>query len=151
MANVVYSRGQYALGQGRLTTSANLQVMLVTTAYVANMDHNTVDDGTTSDPASYEISVSGYARQQLASLTLTEDDTNDCAYFDAADTTFQTLAAGQTVGGAVVYIYSSSGGTTSDTGQDLATFLSLTPTPCNGGNITIVYSTAGIIRIGTTS
>lgn len=151
MANLIYSRGQYDLGMGLLTTGAALRVMLVTTGYTASMDHNLVDDGTTNDPASYEIGVSGYARQSVAGLAWTEDDTNDCAYLDATDTTWGNLTAGATIGAAIIYRYSTAGGTTSDTGQDLVSYYSLTATPTNGGALTLTYSTAGILEVGTTS
>lgn len=154
MANVVYSRGQYIMARGRVTTSATYTLALVSTGYTADMNHNTFDDGTTSDPDGYEISVAGYARATLASVTLTEDDTNDMACLDAADTTFGNLTAGQTIGGAVIYIYSTSGGTTSDTGQDLLSYYALTATPTNGGALTIQWAATtngGFLKIGTTS
>jgi predicted Zn-dependent protease len=43
----------------------------------------------------------------------------DFVFFNATNTTFEAVGAGATVGNALVYIYSTSGGTTSDTGQDL--------------------------------
>jgi hypothetical protein len=136
-----------------MTQSSAFRLMLVTTAYAENMNHNTVDDGTTSDPLSYEISVGGYARQNVT-LTAFEDDTNDFAGLDSPDKTFSALAAGQTVGGAVLYRYSTSGDTTADTGQDLLSFYDVTDTPTNGGDISIVWastSAGGTLRLGTTS
>jgi hypothetical protein len=128
--------------------------MLVTTGYSADQDHNLVDDGTTSDPKSYEIGVGGYARQNLASRALFEDDGNDFAGLDANDVTFPALLAGATIGGAVLSRYSSSGGTTSDTGQDLIAFYDVTDTPTNGGDIVIQWastSAGGVLKLGTTS
>ncbi len=157
MANLVYSRGQYIIGQVN-STSVAWTLMLVSTSYVANMDHNSVNANTSSgaagEPKVFEITVAGYARQSLAALTLTEDDTNDFAYLDANDVTFTALTAGQTIGGAVLYRYSSSGGTTGDSGQDLLAFYDVTDTPTNGGDITIQWasSSAGaVLKLGTTS
>lgn len=154
MPNVVFNRGKFLVGQRRVSSSADLQMMLVSTGYVADQDHNLVDDGTTSDPKSYEISVTNYARQQLAGLTLVEDDNLDFAYLDANDPVFASLGVGATIGGAVVYVYSSSGGSTSDTGQELLLFQDLTDTPTNGGSITIQIassSAGGLLKLGTTS
>lgn len=157
MANGVYARGMYVVGQMN-TTAAVLNCMLVSTSYVFNTAHNSVNanssSGSLGEPKVYEITVGGYSRQALASLTLTEDDTNVFAYLDATDSTFSALVAGQTVGGAVVYRYSSSGGTTGDSGQDLIAFYDVTDTPTNGGDIVIQWassSAGGVLKIGTTS
>lgn len=154
MANLVFNRGKYIVGTVDMTAST-FRLMLVSTGYVENQDHNTVDDGTTSDPLSYEISVGGYSRQSVG-LAAFEDDTNDFAGLDSADKTFSSLAAGQTVGGCVLYRYSTSGSpnTTSDTGQDLIAFYDVTDTPTNGGDITIQWastSAGGTLKLGTTS
>jgi len=155
MPNLVYNRGKFITGQINLAaTSIDLMLMLVTTGYTSDDAHNLVDDGTTNDPKSYEISVGGYARQALASRALFEDDTNDFAGLDATDVTFSALAAGATIGGAVLYRYSTSGGTTSDTGQDLLALYDVTDTPTNGGDITIQWastSAGGVLKLGSTS
>jgi len=155
MANLVYNRGKFLTGQINLAaTSFELQLMLVTTGYTSDDAHNLVDDGTTNDPKSYEISVGGYARQNLSSRALFEDDTNDFAGLDASDVTFTALAAGATIGSAVLYRYSTSGGTTSDTGQDLIARYEVTATPTNGGDITIQWastSAGGVLKLGSTS
>jgi len=155
MPNLVYNRGKFMTGQINLAgTSFELQLMLVTTQFTSDDGSNLVDDGTTTDPKGYEIAVGGYARQNLASRALFEDDTNDFAGLDAADVTFAALAAGATVGWAVLYRYSTSGGTTSDTGQDLLAAYDITDTPTNGGDITIQWastSAGGVIKLGSTS
>jgi hypothetical protein len=161
MANLVYNRGKMLAGLGHVSTSAAFRLMLVTTCYegLANLhDHNLVDDGTTTDPKSYELTVGGYGRGSVAGLTLVEDDTNDFAFLDATDQTFSALVAGETIGGAVLYIYSSSGGSlgtqTSDTGQELVAFYDLTNTPTNGGDITIAWASTtagGFFKFGSTS
>lgn len=156
MANGVYNRGFYVFGRDFVSgsTASAVRVMLVSTGYTFSGAHNTVDDGSTSDPASYEIAVSGYARHSLASLVAFEDDTNTMAGIDASDATFTALAAGATIGGAVSYRYSTSGGTTSDTGQDLISFYDVTDTPTNGGDITIQWASTsggGWLRLTSTS
>lgn len=157
MANLVYNRGKYLEIQLD-TTGASLQLMLVSTGYTANQDHNFVyadsSSGVNGEPKVYEIAVGGYSRQTLAGLVRFEDDTNDFAGLDANDVTFAALAAGATVGGAVLYRYSSSGGTTGDSGQELIAFYDVTDTPTNGGDITIQWastSAGGVLKFGTTS
>jgi hypothetical protein len=154
VANLVYNRGKYVATRFPLAaTSETLTLMLVTTAYTANQDHNLVDDGTTSDPKSYEIAPSGYSRQSLANVSRFQDDTNDFAGIDADNVTFSALAAGATIGAGVLYRYSSSG-TTSDTGQELLGYYEVTATPTNGGDITIAWastSAGGVLKYGTTS
>ncbi len=157
MPNGVFNRGKQNVGKYDVT-GFTLRAMLVNTSFPSNVtfdpDLNFVSEGTSSGPFSYEISVGGYARQTLAAVTLTEDDTNDFAYVDANDVTFSALVAGQTVGGCVVYKYTSSGGTTGDSGQDLWAFYDLTDTPTNGGDISVVWATSsqgGVLKLGTTS
>jgi hypothetical protein len=152
VANLVYNRGKFLTGQVDMTATT-WRVMLVTTGYTSDDGHDVVSDGTTSDPQSYEIGVSGYARQNLT-FTLFEDDTNDFAGLDAANTTFTALSAGATIGSAIIYRYSTSGGTTSDTGQDLLARYEVTATPTNGGDITIAWastSAGGVLKLGSTS
>lgn len=162
MADLVFNRGKFLAASGRVSTSADIQIMLVTTCFldVANLlDLNLVDDGTTNDPASYELTVSGYARHDLAGLAGFEDDTNDHAGLDATNATFSSLASGETIGAAVSYVYSSSGGsigtqTTSDTGQELLALYDIADTPTNGGDVTIQWADTtdgGFLKFGSTS
>lgn|SRR3990167_5428903 len=155
MANTVFNRGKFlAVGVKLADSSEALELLLVTTGYTYNADHNLVDDGTTDDPKSYELSVGNYSRQPILSKERFEDDTNDFAGLDAADVTFAALAAGGTVGAGVLYRYTSSGGTTSDTGQDLISYYSLTATPTNGGDIVFqvaATSDGGLLKYGSTS
>jgi hypothetical protein len=152
MSNFTFNRGKYLIGTVD-ATATTWRVMLLTTSFTSDDGLNTVDDGTTSDPATYEITVGGYSRQVLA-LSAFEDDTNDIAGLDGADKTFASLSAGQTIGWAVVYRYSTSGGTTSDTGQDLLAAYQLTATPTNGGDVTVQWastSAGGVLALRTTS
>jgi hypothetical protein len=132
---------------------STFRMALLTTQFTSDDALNVFDDGTTADPATYELTVSGYARQNVA-FTGFEDDTNDFAGLDVTDKTFSALSAGQTIGWACIFRYSTSGGTTSDTGQDVGLFYSLTPTPTNGGDVTIQIastSAGGALKIGSTS
>jgi hypothetical protein len=151
----VFNRGKFLVGRLALdSTGTVLNTVLVTTAFTFNADLDVLDDGTTSDPKSYEIGVSGYARQTLVSKLIFENDANDHAGLDADNVTYSALAAGATVGGQVTYWYSSSGGTTSDTGQALLVYHDFTATPTNGGDLTVAFadsSDGGVIKFGTTA
>lgn len=151
-----YNRGGYIAilkGVELTNTSQPLRMMLVTTGYTYNADHKTVDDGTTSDPLSYEIAPSGYARQDLASLAIYEDDNGDFAGLDAADVTFSSLGAGATIGAGVLFQFATSD-TTSDTGQSLLAYYATAATPTNGGDVTLQFaasSSGGVLRLQSTS
>jgi hypothetical protein len=152
MANFVTNRGKYLVAITDMLGST-FRMMLLTTSFTSDDALNTVDDGTTADPATYEITVSGYARKSFG-FSAFEDDSNDFAGLDVADQTFSSLSAGQTIGWACIYRYSTSGGTTSDTGQDLVSFYQLTATPTNGGDVTVQIastSAGGALKIGSTS
>lgn len=152
MANFLTNRWKYLVGITDMTGST-FRMALLTTQFTSDDALNTFDDGTTADPATYELTVSGYARQNVA-FTAFEDDTNDFAGLDCTDKTFASLSAGQTIGWACIFRYSTSGGTTSDTGQDIGMFYQVTATPTNGGDVTIQIgstSAGGALKIGSTS
>jgi hypothetical protein len=143
MANGVYNRGKYLIATaGANLASADLRVLLVKDTYVFDNDHNFVSDVIAG---SKEISVGGYARVALTTKTVTEDDTNDFAYLDADDVLFAALAAGQTVGGAVLYKFNAADGA-----AEVIAFYDLTDTLTNGGDITVVWNTpanGGVLKL----
>lgn len=146
MANGAYNKGLEELAKALTDLDgSDLKVLLVKDTYTFNKDHLWVDDGTVDDPASHEISVVGYARQTLASKAVTRDDANDFAYLDADDSSFTTLTAGQTAGGAVLFR-----NTGVDTTSPLIAFYDLVDTPTNGGTITVVWAAGtagGVIKL----
>lgn len=132
MASRWYNRGVYRALNGNITTSTDLRTLLVKSSYTFDVTHNTVADVVAG---SSEISVSGYARYDHATVAITEDDANNRAYLDLDDAAFTSLATGQTIGGAVVYIYNAS-----DASADVVAFLDVADTPTNGGNVTIQWA-----------
>lgn len=146
MANGVYNRGKQLLATaGANLSSADLRVMLVNSTYTFDNNHNFIDNVAAGDPIDHEISVGGYARQALANKTVTEDDTNDFAYLDADDTVFTALAAGQTIGGAILYKHNAS-----DAAAEVIAFYDLVDTATNGGNVTIQWATpanGGVLKL----
>lgn len=131
MANGVYNKGKYLLASGGITGSTDLRTLLVNTSYTFVDTHNTVSEVTAN-----EISVSGYGRYDHASITITEDDTNDFAYIDLDDAAFTALASGQTIGGAILYVYNAA-----DASANLVAFYDLADTATNGGDVTVQWAT----------
>lgn len=146
MANGVYNKGLEELAQATTDLQgADLRLMLVKSSYTFNKDHLTVDDGSANDPASHEVTVSGYARQALANEVVTRDDTNDFTYLDADDVVFTALAAGETIGGAVLFRHTGADGT-----APLIAFYDLVDTATNGGNVTVQWNTpanGGVLKL----
>lgn len=135
MASIVYNKGAYlALTASLNFGSDTIKALLVQSSYTPNKDHNFV-----SDIVASEISVSGYSRQTLATKTVTEDDTNDRVVFDADNPSFGSLAAGQTIGGVVIF---------KDTGSDatspLLFFNDTADTATNGNTVTFQIDAGGL-------
>lgn len=88
MASGLYNRVKYNLMKKLVDFSADsIKVLLLNNSHSFNPDHNVNTDVNTN-----EISGTGYTTGGLAlgSQTVTQDDTNDLAYFDAADATWTT-------------------------------------------------------------
>ena len=139
MANGCYNEGKKQIFNGSIDLdTSTIKVMLVKSTYTFDADHAAVDDGTADDPASHEISVSGYSRQSLAGRTVDKDTSNDFAYLDATDTVFSALASGETIGGAIIF---------KDSGLDTTSipiaFYDVTDTATNGSDITIQWAAVG--------
>ncbi len=145
MASAWYNKGKHQVLSGTINlTSDTIKVLLVTSSYSFNPDHNFA-----SDVSSNEISVTNYTggfagagRKTLASKSITEDDTNDLAYFDAADVTWTALGSGATIGGAILLKE-----VTNDGASPLIAFMDLTDTATNGGDITIAWNASGILTL----
>lgn len=133
MANGVYNRGKYlAATAGVNLASADLRVLLVKSTYAFDPTHNFVADVVAG---AQEISAAGYSRQALTSKVAVEDDVNNFAYLDADDPNFGSIAAGQTVGGAVLFIH-----TGSDATAQVLAFYDLADTLTNGLAMAMAFS-----------
>lgn len=136
MANVS-NRGKYEVifrnwGGGAPTVKA----ILLTTSFSFSADDNTLNQISTNR-------VSGTTDQTLGSLAITEDDTGDQAYLDAADPTWTSVAGGATATGCYTYI--ADGG--AESGDDLLGFVNTADTATNGGNITIQFASNGFLAL----
>jgi hypothetical protein len=101
MASGVYNRGLKELISGTTVWgSSTLKVMLVKNTYAFDRDHSVV-----SDIVSHELTSTNYARKTVTTPTSSQDDSADAAFLDSADLQWGSpaIAAGQTVGFAVVF------------------------------------------------
>ena len=153
MATFVYNLAAADIADGTIDLLTNtIKVMLVTSSYVANRDDDVVDAGGANDAVDHEISVSGYVagwgnsgRKALVNKTVTEDDANDRAEFDAADITWTALGAGATIAAAILI----KEGGANDTTSRLIAYLDIADTPTNGGDFTLQMDAQGIIQFST--
>jgi len=134
-----------------------LKVALVSdnTAYSFSPDTDSfvgdvLDGGTTAE----EFQGTGYSRQTLSNVTVTQDDTDDEGVADADDVTFKGLD-GDTI--QAVLVYKQVGGDDSTPGDDpivavyddnTAGSLADLPLTTNGGDVTLALSSEGIVNIG---
>lgn len=145
MASGWYNKGKYHVLNSTINLSSDtIKVMLVTSSYTFNADHDFI-----SDVSANELSVTGYTggfggsgRKTLTGKSITEDDTNDRAYFTASNVTWATLSAGQTIGGAILMKE-----VTTNADSPLIAFVDLVDTATNGGDITIAWNAGGILRL----
>lgn len=167
MAELVYNLARRRIADGlvQLGTEANgaagttvLGCMLVSTDYLDLGDGTIIDldfvaDGTTQSTTPYEAATSSnYARQTVGARTITEDDVGNRGDIDVADITFSAVSSGAGVIGAAIIFSVASSGTlnTESTAMILIskydTGFPVTP---NGGDITVQWSTGGILQFTT--
>lgn len=114
------------------TATPDRRVLLVTTSYTFDADHDDVADITNE--------ISQAQRESLAGETTVVDDANNRVECDATDTTFTTLAAGDTPGRAIVYLYNAV-----DANAILTCCCDLTAPPApNGGDYIIQWDAEGV-------
>lgn len=88
MASGIYNRLKYNLMKKIVDLGVDtINVMLLTSSHAFNADHNVK-----ADIDANEISGTGYTAggESLANKTVTQDDTNDRAVFDADDMTWSS-------------------------------------------------------------
>lgn len=135
--SLVTNKCVFLMAAGQLDLDADdIRCALVTSSYTENRDHNFMSDITN------ELSGGNYSRQALAGESVTEDDTNDWAKFDANDRLFAALqAAAGTPAKAIIFKF-----VTTDADSPMLASLALTSPPVpNGGDYTIVFGTNGLI------
>ena len=129
----VYNRTKRNALEGDLELdSATIKCLLLKSSAPAfNPDHNFVADLV---PGTNEITGGGYLRQTLGSKTFVQDDPNDRAEARNNELTFLTVAAGQTIGAAVVYRE-----VTTDADSVLVGYYDLPDTPTDGSDVKLRF------------
>lgn len=138
MADLIYNSFFVDITNGNIDLDTDtIKVMLTTSSYTPSKLHNRRDDITN------EVTGTGYTTggATLASVTLTQDDTNDLNKFDAADVTWAT----STITARYAVLYKSRGGASSadelikvfDFGSDKTSV---------GAAFTIQWHTDGILQ-----
>lgn len=142
MASIVYNSFCTDLGKALTDlqeAGADVRVLLATTSYTPDKDHVFVSSITN------EVSGgTGYSRKALSSQTLTVDNTNDWAIFDAADLVY-TAANFGTFRYIILYIETASSPT--DANRRLIECLDITSATTNGTDMTLVWNASGLLTI----
>lgn len=142
MASKWYNKGlSSVLGGSVNLISDTIKVMLVTPGYTFVATHNFV-----SDVVANEVSGSGYTggfggagRKALSSRVVTQDDTNNRGWFDAADLLWSAVTIN--IGGAIVFKE-----LTNDTLSPIIAFLDPSDLNVTGTDVSCVFNaTTGII------
>lgn len=141
MAGVVYNNAKelFLLGDLHLDTDT-INVALMTSAYTPNID----TDVFFNDIDANEASGTGYTAggMALASKTVTQDNTNDRAAFDAADTEWTTITI--TARYYVIYV----DGATAGVNDYLIGYESFgSDQSATAGTFTIQWDTTGILLL----
>lgn len=151
MADVVFNRAKALLANGGIDwdTTAGIRVLLLSTAVATpDPDLDFVSE-LVDGAANIEVVTNNYARQDVASRTVTQDDANNRAVLDAADNVWAALgpaSGGPTVRGAVVYLRVGADDST-PADDPLIAYFDLVDTQVNSGNFTVQWAAAGLITL----
>jgi len=151
MSVVVFNRAKKEILDGTIDLLNDvIKVMLVTSAYTPDPDHDFVDEAG-ADAEAAELSGTGYAagfagsgRKTLSNKTVTESDGTNKAYFDnTVDLTWSAINAG-TAAGFIVYKH-----LTSSAASVMICFVDTGgfPIVTNGGDLTVQFNAAGILEL----
>lgn len=147
MASFVYNIAKQKLGDGTIDwDDGNVKTALVQAGGTAEADRDNLAAclAGSGSGAHDEVTVSGYARQTLTSPAVTVDDVNDKAVYDADDTTYTSLASGETPGAEIAY-YDVDGTDANAIPIHFTDFASDSPT--DGNNFVVQYSSNGIFDL----
>lgn len=140
MANAKYNGFKVALQNGDIDLAADtIKVMLVTSAYVPNIDTHANRDDVTN-----EVTGTGYTAggATLINKAVTQDNTADTAVFDADNVVW----AGSTITARGAILYKSTGTAATDT--LIAYFDFGVDESSNAGDFTITWNAGGILTLG---
>lgn len=142
MASSIYNRGKAYVGaQGWITPV--FKVMLITSAYAFNVDHDFVSDlgAVELTGTGYTAGFGGAGRKTLGTKAVNVNDTDNRAEFDAADLTWTAINAGTAAAAVVIHE------ATSDADSELIAYLDPSDIVTNGGDYTITWPTTGLFYL----
>jgi hypothetical protein len=140
MANVIYNSFKRDIQNGSIDLDTDdIKVMLVTSAYVPDIDTHTKASDITGEVVGTGYTAGGVS---LATKAVTADNTNDLGKFDADDVTWATSTI--TARGAV--IYKSRGGAA--TADELVAYLDFVSDKVStAGNFNLIFNANGILTL----
>lgn len=152
MASNWYTKAIEDIMDGTIDLAADtLKVMLVTSAYTFDRDHELVDAGGANDLVDAELSGTGYAggwggsgRKTLGSKSITTDHSNNRAVLDAADSIWTGINAGTPVAAVII----KEGGSDDTTSRPIL-YMGFTGVATSGGDLTVSWNSTGIGAITT--
>lgn len=133
MAHTMTNRGLYTLANSAISASTDIRLAVFkgsAPSAATIRDYNFLSD---IAGAMTEAAASGYARADLAGVTITESDASDNVTITATGPTFTSVAAGETWVAIAYYIYNASDSAAVLLSVDVPSSAQVT----NGGNITI--------------
>lgn len=140
MASNIYNNGLLKVLDRTVDyVSDNVAVLLVGNTYTFDESHEFVSN--ISDEAVNDTG-SGYARQSLASKTITLNTSANAVVFDCADISYTAITTTNTLAGAIIYKDSGT-----DSTSDLVAFIDFADIVTNGSDIDLQINANGLFRI----
>jgi len=132
MASFVFTNATKLFGDGDIDWPVDtIRVMLLKSSFTPDQDA----DIFVSDVVADEIGVAGYARITLANKFSTKDNANNRTDYGADNPVWAALAAGETIGWAIVFKL-----VTNDADSPVIALLDGTDVPTNGGQVTLRFN-----------
>lgn len=143
MASGVYNSGKRDIADGTIDlVNDTIKVILVTSSYTPNADHDFADDLTNElSGTGYTGGFNGSGRKTLSSKSWSTDNTNDRAEFTATIPTWSGINAGSPKYAILVKEI------TNDAATRLIAWLDLGTVVTNGGDLTITANAEGLIQL----
>ena len=139
MASALYNSAKKKLLQGSIALDTDtIKVALTTSTYVPSIDNHTFFSDITN-----EVTGTGYSAggATLGSVVVTQDNTNDLAYFDAADTVWTT----STITARYAILYKSTG--TAATSPLIGYYDFTADKVSDGASFTITWNVGGLLKL----
>jgi len=128
-----------------LLLSDIIRVALMRAAYTFDRDIAHTNWGSTG-VSTNEIVATGYVAdgdaRELGTKTVTQNDTNDTADFDAADLTYTAIGNGTNDTFTQIILFREPDASPLDSNRDLIAHVAVSSTTTNGGDVTLVWASS---------